>query len=76
MDDNRFYAIKAQKLKQLKAHLEAALTVCGQLEEHEATAAAGEEGYMFDAFAALADIHAGVADQYVAVLPLASSEAL
>lgn len=74
MDANGFYTVKAQKLKQLKAHLEAALAVCGQLEEHEATAAAGEDGYMFDAFATLADIHAGVADQYVAVLPLMADE--
>lgn len=64
---DRFYSTKAALLLKLQSHLDAALHACGELEKHEATAPAGEEGFMFSTFATLSDLHAGVADEVDAV---------
>lgn len=63
----RFYTTKAALLLKLQSHLNAALHAVGELEKHEASAPAGEEGYMFSTFATLSDVHAGVSDEVDAV---------
>jgi len=71
---DRFYTAKVAYLLKLQSRLEAALHTCGEVEAHEATAPAGEEGYMFETFATLTDLHARVADEVAAVRALAAQE--
>lgn len=71
---DRFYGTKVALLLKLQSRLEAALAACSDLEGHEAGAPAGEEGYMFETFATLTDLHARVADEAAAVRALATQE--
>lgn len=71
---DRFYSTKVALLLKLQSRLDAALHTCGELEAHEAGAPGGEEGYMFETFATLTDLHGRVADEVAAVRALATQE--
>lgn len=69
-----FYTAKIFKLQRLLSQLDSALHTCGDLARHEAGAPAGEEGYTFDVFADLSEIHARIAAEVEAVRVLAATE--
>lgn len=64
------YEAKLKRLNALKVALDKCLTLCGELEALESRAPAGEEGYMQDTFATLAEIHAFVDGESDAVAAL------